>query len=165
MKAKNYRKVKGQAYTRSEYVRSSPASKITKFTMGDTKAQFPIEAKLISKENSQIRHNALEAARMASHRILAEKLGNNYFLRIIPYPHIILRENKMIFGAHADRLQDGMRGAFGKAIGIAARVRTNQPIIVVGVKEDAVETAKQALKLGQAKLPMPCRITIEKMGD
>jgi ribosomal protein L16/L10AE len=28
-----------------------------------------------------------------------------------------------------------------------------------------VETAKQALKLGQAKLPMPCRITIEKTGD
>lgn len=165
MKSKNYRKVKGQAYTRKEYVRSSPVSKITKFTMGDTKAEFPVEAKLISLENAQVRHNALEAARVASHRILTGKLGNNYLLQIVPYPHSILRENKMIFGAHADRLQDGMRGAFGKPIGTAARVRTNQPVIVIGVKEDAVEIAKQALKLGQAKLPMPCRVAVEKTGD
>ena len=61
--AKNYREVKGQAYTRKEYVRSSPPSKITKFTMGDTKTQFPIEAKLIALKSAQIRHNALEAAR------------------------------------------------------------------------------------------------------
>jgi len=33
------------------------------------------------------------------------------------------------------------------------------------VNEDAVEVAKEALKLGQAKLPIPCRITIEKTGD
>jgi len=165
MKAKNYRQVKGQAYTRKEYVKSSPVSKITKFTMGDTKAEFPVEAKLISLENSQVRHNALEAARMASNRILAEKLGNNYLLQIVPYPHAILRENKMIFGAHADRLQDGMRRAFGKPIGTAARVRTDQPVIVIGVKEDSVEIAKQALKLGQAKLPMPCRIAVERTGD
>ncbi len=165
MKAKNYRDAKGQAYTRKEYARSSPPSKITKFTMGDTKTQFPIEAKLIALKSAQIRHNALEAARIASNRILAAELGNNYFLQIRPYPHTILRENKMIFGAHADRLQDGMRRAFGKPIGTAARVKTNQPIIVVGVDEDSVETAKQALKLGQAKLPMPCRIVAEKTGD
>ncbi len=165
MKAKNYRQVKGQAYTRKEYMRSSPLSKITKFTMGDTKTQFPVEAKLISLEIAQVRHNALEAARIASNRILTEKLGTNYLLQIVPYPHAVLRENKMIFGAHADRLQDGMRGAFGKPIGTAARVRINQSIIVVGVQEDAVEVAKQALKLGQAKLPMTCRIAVEKVGD
>jgi len=165
VKAKNYRKVKGQSYTRKEYVKSSPPTKITKFTMGDAKTKFPIEAKLVSLENAQVRHNALEAARIASNRLLSTKLGTNYFLRIMPYPHTILRENKMIFGAHADRLQDGMRRAFGKPIATAARVKTNQPIIVVGVNEDSIEVAKQALKLGRAKLPMPCRIQIEKLGD
>ncbi len=165
MKAKNYRAVKGQAYTRKEYVRSSPPSKITKFTMGDTTTSFPIKAKLIALENAQVRHNALEAARIASNRVLVEKLANNYFLQIVPYPHTILRENKMIFGAHADRLQDGMRRAFGKPIGTAARVKNNHPVLIIGVNEDAVEVAKQALKLGQAKLPMPCRIAIEKSGD
>ncbi|UCB60041.1 MAG: 50S ribosomal protein L16 [Candidatus Bathyarchaeota archaeon] len=165
MKAKNYREIKGQPYTRKEYVRSTPPSKITKFTMGNSREEFPIEAKLITREKGQIRHNALEAARIASNRLLSEKLGNNYNLRIIPYPHAILRENKMIFGAHADRLQDGMRHAFGKPIGKAARVKTNQPIISIGVNEDSTEIAKQALELGRAKLPMPCRIEIQKTGD
>lgn len=165
MKAKNYREVKGQAYTRKEYAKSRPPSKITKFTMGDTTTVFPVEAKLVSMENAQIRHNALEAARIASNRLLSTKLGNNYLLRILPFPHTILRENKMIFGAHADRLQDGMRRAFGKPIGVAARVKTHQPIIVVGVEEDSVDVAKQALNRGKAKLPMPCRIVIEQPGD
>ncbi len=157
--------MKGQPYTRKEYVKSSPPSKITKFTMGDTKTQYPVKAQLITLETAQIRHNALEAARMASNRFLAEKLGNNYLLQVVPYPHAILRENKMIFGAHEDRLQDGMRRAFGKPLGTAARVKTNQTIIIVGVNKDAAEIAKQALKLGQAKLPTPCRITIENVGD
>lgn len=165
MKAKNYRQVKGQPYTRKEYARSPPPLKITKFTMGDTRKEFPVEARLVSMENAQVRHNALEAARIASNRHLATNLGENYFLRIVPYPHAILRENKMIFGAHADRLQDGMRRAFGKSIGTAARVKTDQPIIVIGVDEDSVEVAKQALERGRAKLPMPCYIAIEKAGD
>lgn len=162
MKAKNYREVKGAPYTRKEYIRSSPPSKITKFTMGDTKTSFPIQACLVANEEAQIRHNALEAARVASNRVLMSKLGNAYIMRIVPYPHTILRENKMIFGAHADRLQDGMRKAFGKPIGIAARVRIGQPIIEVGVNENGVEVAKEALKRGQDKLPIPCSIVIEK---
>ncbi len=163
MRAKNYREVKGTPYTRKEYIRGSPPSKITKFTMGDAKATFPIQALLIAGEAAQIRHNALEAARVASNRLLLNKLGNAYVLRVVPYPHTILRENKMIFGAHADRLQDGMRKAFGKPIGAAARVKAGQPIIEVGVNENAVEVAKEALKLGRAKLPIPCRIVIEKV--
>jgi large subunit ribosomal protein L10e len=71
----------------------------------------------------------------------------------------------MIFGAHADRLQDGMRNAFGKAVGLAARVKSNQPVIMVNVNEDGLEVAAQALKRGGAKLPTPCRVVIEKLED
>ena len=163
MKAKNYREVKGQAYTRKEYIRGSPASKITKFTMGDTKTSFSHQSFLIAEESAQIRHNALEAARVASNRVLMTKLGNAYVLRVVPYPHAILRENKMIFGAHADRLHDGMRKAFGKPIGAAARVKVGQSIIEVGVNENGVEVAKEALELGKDKLPIPCHIVIEKI--
>jgi len=162
MRAKNYRAVKGQPYTRRDFVKGFPPPKITKFTMGDTKTKFEIEAKLIAQEKAQIRHNSLEAARVATNRVLMDKLTNNYYLHIHPYPHAILRENKMIFGAHADRLQDGMRRSFGKPIGTAARVKPNQTIITVKVNADAIETAKEALKRGSAKLPIPCRITIEK---
>jgi len=163
MRAKNYRAVKGQSYTRKEFVKGFPPPKINKFTMGDTKAKFEYEARLIALEKAQIRHNALEAARIATNRVLMDKLVNNYLMRVLPYPHTILRENKMIFGAHADRLQDGMRRSFGKPIGTAARVKPNQTIIIVNVNTDGVETAKEALKRGSVKLPIPCRITIEKM--
>jgi len=163
MHAKNYRPVKGQNYTRKKYVRGFPQPKITKFTMGDTKSKFEYEARLISLQNAQIRHNALEAARVATNRILMEKLVNNYQLQVSPYPHTILRENKMIFGAHADRLQQGMRRSFGTPIGTAARVRPDQTIIIVRVNADAVELARTSLKRGAAKLPMPCKIVIEKM--
>ena len=163
MHARNYRPVKGQAYTRKKFAKGFPPPKIVKFTMGDTKGTFEIEAKLIALRRAQIRHSALEAARIATNRILLDKLVNDYFLRIHPYPHIILRENKMIFGAHADRLQQGMRRSFGKAIGTAARVEPDQTIITVKVKANAVETAKESLKRGSAKLPIPCKITVEKI--
>jgi large subunit ribosomal protein L10e len=131
--------------------------------MGKTNVSFQYQVYLIAKEGAQVRHNALEAARTAVNRLLSIKLGDNYFLRVMPYPHQVLRENKMIFGAHADRLQDGMRGAFGKPTGSAARVRADQSLIEVGVNEDGVEIAKQALKLGADKFPIPCRIKVEKV--
>jgi large subunit ribosomal protein L10e len=162
MRAKNYRHVKGQAYTRKDFVKGFPPPKITRFTMGDARATFEYEAQLIGLEKAQIRHNSLEAARIAANRVLMDKLVNNYFLQVRPYPHAILRENKMIFGAHADRLQDGMRRSFGKPIGTAARVRAGQTIITVRVNANGVELAKESLVRGSAKLPMPCRIVIQK---
>jgi len=161
--AKNYRAVKGQSYTRKEFVKGFPQSKITKFTIGDTKTRFEYEGRLVALEKAQIRHNALEAARVATNRILMEKLVANYLLRILPFPHTILRENKMIFGAHADRLQDGMRRSFGKPIGTAARVRANQTLIVVNVNSNGLDFAKEALRRGSAKLPIPCRIVVERV--
>jgi large subunit ribosomal protein L10e len=80
-----------------------------------------------------------------------------------PYPHIILRENKMIFGAHADRLQQGMRRSFGSAVGTAAKVEVDQIIITVRVKAGQAEIAKESLKRGSAKLPIPCKIVISKI--
>jgi large subunit ribosomal protein L10e len=163
MHARNYRPVKGQAYTRKKFARGFPPSKIVKFTMGDTKANFDYEAKLVALKRVQIRHCALEAARVATNRVLMDKLVNDYFMQVHPYPHIILRENKMIFGAHADRLQQGMRRSFGKAIGTAARIEPDQVLITVKVKANAVEIAKESLKRGSAKLPLTCRIIVEKL--
>lgn len=163
MRARNYRTVKRRPFTRKDFVKGFPPPKITKFTMGDTKSKFEYEVKLIARKKVQIRHNALEAARIATNRHLGNKLLERYCLRILPYPHIILRENKMIFGAHADRISDGMRRSFGKAIGTAASVKSNQNLMTVYVNADGVEAAKEALKLGGSKLPTPCRISIEKM--
>jgi large subunit ribosomal protein L10e len=163
MKAKNYGPVKGQAYTRKEYVKGFPPPKIVKFTMGDTKGTWDIEARLIAIQRKQIRHSALEATRVATNRVLIDKLINDYYMQVLPYPHVILRENKMIFGAHADRLQQGMRRSFGRTIGTAARIEPGQTLIIVRVKAAAREIAKESLERGLAKLPLTCRIVIKKL--
>ncbi len=131
--------------------------------MGDTKAQFEVEGQLIATARVQIRHCSLEAARVATNRILMDKLINDYYMIVHPYPHIILRENKMIFGAHADRLQQGMRRSFGSAVGTAAKVEVGQPVITVRVKAGKEEIAKESLKRGSAKLPIACKIVISKI--
>jgi large subunit ribosomal protein L10e len=163
MHAKNYRHVKNRAYTRKKYIRGFPPPKIVKFSMGDTKGTFEVQGQLIALERAQIRHSALEAMRVATNRILMDKLINDYSMVVHPYPHIILRENKMIFGAHADRLQQGMRRSFGTAIGTAAKVEVDQPLMTVKVKAGQEVTAKESLKRGSAKLPIPCKIVITKI--
>ncbi|HDN63275.1 MAG TPA: 50S ribosomal protein L16 [Candidatus Bathyarchaeota archaeon] len=165
MKARNYREIKGQPYVRKEFIKGHPPPKITKFTMGDPTKDFSYRVSLIAERAAQVRHVALEAGRIAANRLLTRKLGKDFFLRVLPYPHVVLRENKMIFGAHADRLQDGMRAAFGKPIGTAARVKVNQPVMIVEVDEKGIDVAKEALRRSRAKMPMPCRIVIEKISE
>lgn len=157
-----YRYFDTPAYTRIEYIKSIPQSKITKFEFGNPKGNFPIKITLVPLEAGQIRHNALDAARIIATKYLASKLGeNNYYMKIRVYPHQILRENKMMAFAGADRLQDGMRKAFGKPVSRAARVKPLQPIIDVYVPEGKEEIAKEALKRASSKIPMPSRIVQE----
>ena len=146
MKAYNYRRVKGVPYSRMEYIHGAPQPKIVKYTMGELSDSYTHRVVLLSRKRVQIRHNALEAARVAANRYLQKNLGKSFFLRILPLPHVVLRENKMIFGAHADRLQEGMRRAFGKPVGRAARVEPDQPIAEVYVNKSNVEIAKEALR-------------------
>ena len=58
---------------------------------------------------------ALEAARIAANKYLTKYAGKEAFhIRIRVHPYHVLRINKMLSCAGADRLQTGMRGAFGK---------------------------------------------------
>ncbi|MDH5815780.1 MAG: 50S ribosomal protein L16 [Candidatus Nezhaarchaeota archaeon] len=161
--ARCYRLVKGPAYTRKEYVHGVPPPKITKFTMGNTKANFPLVIQLVAKEPAQIRHNALEAMRVACSKYLSSSLGeSNYLLKIHPYPHHILRENKMMAFAGADRLQDGMRLAFGDPIGTAARVKAGDVILTIRIPPDKEMVAREAARRAASKLPVPCEVRVIK---
>lgn len=161
--ARMYTQIRGQAYTRKEYMGGVPAPRITQFVLGNPNADFPVEFTLRVKELCQIRHTALEAARITANRLLTKKAGaNNYYLKIRTYPHNVLRENKLATGAGADRVSSGMRAAFGKAIGTAARVQPGQPIITVRVPASAAAAAKEALWSASLKLPTPCFIRVEK---
>ncbi len=117
-----------------KYIHGSPAPKVSKFNMGDLSTQFARKAHLVAKEHVQIRHNALESARVSANKI----------------------------PAGADRLQEGMRRAFGKPTGRAARVENGQSIFIVYVPEDGVDTAKKALEVAGTKLPMKTRILVEE---
>jgi large subunit ribosomal protein L10e len=163
-----YRDAKKRLYTRKEYMRGTPQSKITIFDMGDLKNadNFEVQISLVAKEKGQITHNALEASRISSNRYIQKHLGPAaYVLKCRVFPHVVLRENKMAAGAGADRISDGMRKSFGKAISLAANVKAEQKLITIGTGAPNFLVAKNALKRAAHKLPMPCRISVDKGKD
>lgn len=154
MKAKNYRDIRGMLYTREEYIHGAPRSKITRFTMGTYKKDYEVEIRLNAREREIIRDRALEALRINVNRSLQKRIGlNNYYYIILVHPHHVLRENKMMTGAGADRLQEGMRRAFGKPIGRAAAVEPGQTIAKVLTYKNYVYIAKKILCAGASKIP------------
>lgn len=160
-----YRNITGPAYTRKEYISAIPNPKIVHFEIGnrEAKEEFPVEVSLIAEESCQIRHIALEAARVISTKHMNKYVGTmNYYLKVRVYPHHVLREHKMATGAGADRISSGMSKAFGKPVGTAARIKEGDVIMFVRVNPNAVEHAKEALRKASMKLPTPCRITITK---
>jgi len=156
-----YRAIKGKAYTRKEYVGGVPQSRITDFDLGNPKGDYEHTLHLIAEEQCQIRHIALEAARITANRYISKRAGTKYHLKIRVYPHNILRENKVAVGAGADRISDGMRAAFGKPVGTAARVMSDQKIMTLKTTSDFLNYAKEALRKAGSKMPVPCRIEIE----
>jgi large subunit ribosomal protein L10e len=161
--ASMYRRITGQAYTRREYMGGVPGSRISQFDMGNLREDFPVVLSLKVKNRVQVRHTALEAGRIAANKVLNANVGvASYHLSVRPYPHIVLRENKLATGAGADRVSSGMRRAFGKNVGTAARLERNQAILTVRVPADKVEFAKTALWKASMKFPSPCYIDVEK---
>ena len=153
MHGANYRKGSGQPYTRKQYIKGKPQIKIAKFH-GGKPGDFDFCVQLLVNEKIQIRHMAIESTRLAANKTLEKVTGETgYSSRLRIYPHILLRENKMIATAGADRLQEGMRRAWGKAVSLAARVNQGQCIMEMNVKKEHVEAAKKALKGACVKLP------------
>ncbi|MCD6381463.1 MAG: 50S ribosomal protein L16 [Candidatus Aenigmarchaeota archaeon] len=161
-----YRKLR-RPYTRQSkrnprkgYVKGVPGSRISQFEMG-TKKDYDVTLYLVSDQTLQIRHNALEAARMAVVKTV-EKATKEFFIKLRVYPHHVLRENRLATGAGADRFQQGMRHSFGVPIGTAAQVRRGQKIFEVRVNKEFVNAAKEALNRAKHKLPLGYRIVIEE---
>lgn len=160
-----YREIRGQAYTRKEYMGGVPGNRIVQYEMGNAQGEFPLQLNLIAKEACQIRHMSLEAARVAANRYIQKRAGTtNYHLKILVYPHHVLRENKVAVGAGADRISDGMRGSFGSLVGTAARVQSGQRLIVIRTTEANLKHAKDALRKAGIKMPAPCRIEVLRDG-
>lgn len=158
-----YTRVDRPAFTRKKFIKGGPDPKIRTFDLGSPGKEFPIELSLIAEERCQISHNALEAARIHVNRYLTRNIGrDSYHYRVCVFPHHRIRENKMMTGAGADRIQNGMRKAFGKVISVAARVYEGDRLLFVRTDVENIQTAKDALKRGKTKFPTPCRIKVTK---
>ena len=149
---------------RKSYVKGVPKGKIAEFE-GGTKANYTNVLFLVVKRSVQIRHNALESARVTAIQLLEKGMGkgDTYFFKIRVYPHQILRENALATGAGADRFQQGMRQSFGKPISTAAKVFEDQKLIEVRVNKAQIEVAKHALSKARYKLPTPCRVVVQEL--
>ena len=105
--------------------------KIRIFDLGRKKAgvdEFPLCVHLVSNEYEQLSSEALEAGRICANKYLAKIGGKDSFhMRVRCHPYHVIRINstcpinqtvlinlEMLSCAGADRLQTGMRGAFGK---------------------------------------------------
>ena len=148
------------SYSRKDFAPGAPNSKVARFTTGKASDSYDYNIRLISEGRVQIRSNALESARVAANKKLALIGEENYLLTVKTYPHIILRENKLIATAGADRLQEGMRKAFGKPIGRAARVAIGQVILELSAKAENLEQGKEAIHSASAKLPMKTHVEV-----
>ena len=163
--ASMYRNVKQRSFTRKKYMGGVPGSHVVHYDMGNKQgeAEFPIKVTLIADERCQIRHTALEAARITANKKMVAATGRlGYHIKLRTYPHEVLRENKQATGAGADRVSSGMRGAYGKNVGTAARVSAGQKVFTISVDKEHFAVAKDALWRAGQKLPTPTRIVIDK---
>ena len=168
--ASMYRRLKGPAYTRRKYIGGVPNNRIMQFHVGNRRAaetgQFPVVIELRSDNNCQIRHTALEAARVISNSTIRNEAGaQGYALRVHTFPHHVLRENKQATGAGADRVSQGMRQAFGKNVGTAARVQRGQTVISIVTTPENYIVARDALRKANCKFPTPCTIKVTEGSD
>lgn len=145
--------------------RENPSDpKIKIFDLGRKKAkvdEFPLCVHLVSDEWEQISSEALEAGRICANKYLVKHCGKDAFhMRVRPHPFHVIRINKMLSCAGADRLQTGMRGAFGKPQGTVARVNIGQIIMSVRAKDGHKEKVVEALRRAKFKYPGRQKVSI-----
>lgn len=161
--ASMYRNVKSRSFTRRKYMGGVPGSQVIHFDMGNKTAEFPVKITLLADERCQIRHTALEAARITANRAMTSAAGRTGFhMKLRVYPHEVLRENKQATGAGADRVSSGMRAAYGKNVSTAARVAARQKIFTISVNKEHFIIAKDALRRAGQKLPTPVTIVVDQ---
>ena len=148
---------KNKPYIKSRYCRGVPDAKIRIFDCGAKKTNvdvFPFVAHLVSGEKEQLSACALEASRVACNKYLVKNCGKEgYHIRTRCHPFHVIRQNKMLSCAGADRLSSGMRGSYGKPMEMAARISIGQIIVSVRSKDANMPHVIEALRRAKFKFP------------
>merc|ERR1712231_9567 len=157
---------KNKPYPKSRFCRGVPDPKIRIFDLGRKKAgvdEFPLCVHLVSDELEQLSAEALEAARICCNKYMVKHTAKDQFhIRIRVHPYHVLRINKMLSCAGADRLQTGMRGAFGKPQGTVARVHIGQPIMSIRSNDKNRAAVIESLRRAKFKYPGRQKIFVSK---
>lgn len=108
----------------------------------------------MSGEKEQLTASALEAARISCNKYLTKTTGKEgYHIKIRCHPFHVIRQNKMLSCAGADRLSSGMRHSYGKPMDMAARIAIGQIIISVRSKDNNAPHVIEALRRAKFKFP------------
>merc|ERR1712212_552274 len=126
-------------YPKSRFCRGVPDPKIRIYDLGRKKANvqdFPFCLHMVSDELEQLSSEALEAARICANKYMVKFCGKDAFhLRIRVHPFHVVRINKMLSCAGADRLQIG------------------QPIMSMRTKDANKAHAIEAFRRAKFKFP------------
>ncbi len=150
---------------KKNFIKAIPHQDIHTFVMGKRQGDFNVQVDLVAEHEYYHRDNALEAARKSSNGYLEKKIPERYFFRVRPFPHHVIRENKMVAGAGADRIQQGMRNSFGRPVDKAAKVKKGQPIITVYSYKENIPLIREALRRASRKLTGTFKIVVKEGGS
>lgn len=161
------RKLNSQAWSRysvkkpkKNYIKALPRTSLLIFNMGTDKEDYDLLFTLNSKQNVQIRSNAIEAARLSANKYLEREIPGNYYMRVVTFPHNVIRAKKFAVGAGADRVSQGMTLSFGKPSSVAARVYEGQTVFAIKAKSENRNVVREAMKRASMKLPGTYAITM-----
>merc|ERR1711981_1092112 len=161
-----YRYCNGKPWPKSRYNRGVPDPKLRIYDVGAKRAGYkdlPIAIHLVSDEREQLSSEGLEAARITCNKYLNKNCGkDNYHFRIRVHPWHVLRINKMLSCAGADRLQSGMRNAWGKAYGKACRVKIGTELMSIRTSKANVQFALDAFRRARMKFPGRQKVAISR---
>lgn len=159
---RDFDKVAWTRYSRSKprksYIKAMPHADLHQFRMGTMKSDFDLAVHLVADVDIIIRDNAIESARQTSNKYIEAKVPGAYYFFVRVFPHHVIRENKMISGAGADRLQKGMRQSFGRPTDRAARIGRNTALFTVYTYKANLEHVKKAMIRATRKLSGTFRV-------
>ncbi len=137
---------------RKSYVKGAPRPKVRQYEMG-TDQYYTTSVDLVCQAPIHVRDNALEAARQAANKHLEKQLLiNNFFFKVMTYPHLVIREHSALGVAGADRISKGMKKAFGRPKGRMADVGKGDSIFRVYCNAPSIRVVKVALMRAKLKL-------------
>ena len=146
--------------------KSFSKKRIRIYDLGKKKAsidEFPLCVHLVSLERENLSSESIEAARICANKYISKFAGKDSFhMRVRVHPWHVLRINKMLSCAGADRLQTGMRGAFGKPCGKVARVDIGQILISIRTKESFEAQAIESLRRAKYKFPGKQKVLVSR---